>query len=76
MMDWQKHISIDPEICHGRACVVRTRILVSVVLDNLAAGLPHEEIIRSYPGLSRDGIQACIAYAADLTREEASGLPT
>ncbi len=75
-MDWQKHISIDPEVCHGQACVTSTRVLVSVVLDNLAAGLPHEEIIRSYPGLTPAGIQACIAYAADLAREEIVGLST
>jgi len=37
--------------------------------------LPHEEIIRSYPRLTREGIQACIAYAADLAREEIVGLP-
>jgi len=74
-MDWQQFISVDPEICHGQACVAGTRILVSVVLDNLAAGLPHEEIIRSYPRLTREGIQACIAYAADLAREEIVGLP-
>lgn len=75
-MDWRQYISIDPKICHGQACVAGTRILVSVVLDNLAAGLPPDEIIRSYPRLTHEGIQACIAYAADLAREEIVGLPT
>jgi len=74
-MDWRKYISIDPHICHGQACVTGTRILVSVVLDNLAAGLPEDEMIASYRGLTRDGIHACIAYAADLAREEVVGLP-
>jgi uncharacterized protein (DUF433 family) len=74
-MDWRQHISVDPNICHGQACVTGTRVLVSVVLDNLAAGLPPEEIISSYPRLTRQHIQACIAYAADLTREEIVGLP-
>lgn len=46
-----------------------TRILVSVVLDNLAAGLTPEEIMRSYPPLTREDIQACIAYAASLAHE-------
>jgi uncharacterized protein (DUF433 family) len=74
-MEWKRYISVDPNVCHGQACVAGTRILVSVVLDNLAAGLLQEEIIRSYPPLTREGIQACIAYAADLAREENVGLP-
>ena len=74
-MDWQKHITVDPAVCHGQACVAGTRILVSVVLDNLAAGIAEEEIIASYPRLTPQSIQACIAYAADLAREQLVGLP-
>jgi uncharacterized protein (DUF433 family) len=55
--------------------VAGTRILVSVVLDNLAAGIPESEIIKSYPRLTPEALQACIAYAADLAREEVVGLP-
>ncbi|HYI09593.1 MAG TPA: DUF433 domain-containing protein [Thermoanaerobaculia bacterium] len=74
-MDWRPHIVVDPKICHGQACVAGTRILVSVVLDNLAAGLPEDEILASYPTLTQEAIHACIAYAADLAREEVVGLP-
>jgi uncharacterized protein (DUF433 family) len=74
-MDWQRHISVDPNVCHGQACVAGTRIPVSVVLDNLAVGIPPAEIVQSYPRLSLDDIQACIAYAADLAREEVVALP-
>lgn len=42
---------------------------VSVVLDNLAAGLTVGEILRSYPSLSEEAVQAAIAYAAELARE-------
>ncbi len=38
-MDWQNYITVDPNICHGQAYLKGTRILASVVLDNLAAGL-------------------------------------
>lgn len=69
-MDWRRHITVDPNICHGQACVAGSRILVSVVLDNLAAGIPEREIIDSYPFLTREAIHACIAYAADLARDE------
>ena len=65
-MDWQRHISVDPNVCHGQACVAGTRIPVSVVLDNLAVGIPPAEIVQSYPRLSPDDIQACIAYVVAL----------
>ena len=55
-MRWQKHITVDSNICHGRACIAGTRIPVSVVLDNLAAGLNSEDIQMSYPSLSSDDI--------------------
>jgi uncharacterized protein (DUF433 family) len=64
-MDWHRHITLDPNVCHGQACVARTRIPVSVVLDNLAAGLSEAEILKSYPRLSHQTVQACVAYAAD-----------
>jgi uncharacterized protein (DUF433 family) len=49
--------------------------MVSVVLDNLAAGLTPEDIVHSYPSLSREAIQAAIAYAAELARERIVALP-
>ena len=68
-MNWKERISVDPLVCHGKACVKGTRIMVSVVLDNLAAGVPQEEILKSYPSLIEDDIHAVIAYAAELARE-------
>jgi len=69
VMDWRDYISVDPLICHGKACIKGTRIMVSVVLDNLAVGLEPDAILRSYPSLTREAIQAAISYAADLSRE-------
>jgi uncharacterized protein (DUF433 family) len=63
-------ISVDPDICHGKPCIRGTRIMVTVILDNLAEGLPPEEIVAEYPPLVIEDIQAAIAYAAMLTREE------
>ena len=68
-MNWHEHIVVDPKICHGRPCIRGTRIMVSVILDNLAAGLTPDEIIRSYPAVTADDIKASIAYAADLARD-------
>jgi len=74
-MNWWNFISVDPEICHGKACMKGTRIMVSVVLDNLAAGLTVDEIIQSYPSLKREAIFAAISYAAELTRERIVAIP-
>ena len=68
-MDWRDYITVDPAVCHGKACLKGTRIMVSIVLDNLAAGLTSDEIVHSYPSLSKESVQAAIAYAAELTRE-------
>ena len=68
-MNWRDHITVDPNVCHGQACINGTRVMVSVVLDNLAAGLSEEEILASYPSLRPESIQAAIAYAAELARE-------
>ena len=59
-MDWQQHVTIDPAVCHGQACVRGTRIPVSVVLDNLAVGRTPDQILTSYPTLTSAAIQACI----------------
>ena len=74
-MNWKDRISVDPNICHGKACIRGTRVIVSVILDNLAAGLSGEEIISSYPSLGTDDIGAAIAYAADLARERVIPTP-
>lgn len=68
-------ISVDPSVCHGKACIKGTRIMVSVILDNLAAGFSPSEVLQSYPSLTLDDIQAATAYAADLTRERVIPLP-
>ncbi len=74
-MIWRDYITVDPLVCHGKACIKGTRIMVSVVLDNLVAGLSYEEVIESYPSLNRESVQAAIAYAAELTRERVVGMP-
>jgi uncharacterized protein (DUF433 family) len=75
-MNWRDKITTNPQICHGKACIRGTRIMVSVILDNLASGLTQEEILKSYPSLSRPDIDAAVAYAADLAREKVIALPS
>lgn len=64
-----ERITIDPSVCHGKACIKGTRIPVSVILDNLAEGISQEEILKSYPSLSLEDIKAAIAYGAMLAKE-------
>jgi len=68
-MDWRTRIFSDPSICHGKACIKGTRIMASVVLDNLAAGQTPEDVLRLYPSLQIEDMQAAMAYAAELARE-------
>ena len=68
-MNLLDRISVDSQICHGKACIKGTRIMVTVILDNLAAGVSSEEILKSYPTLCPDDIKAAIAYGAELAKE-------
>ena len=68
-MNLLERISVDPQICHGKVCIKGTRIMVTVILDNLAEGVSPEEILKSYPTLHPDDIKAAIAYGAELAKE-------
>jgi uncharacterized protein (DUF433 family) len=74
-MDWRDRITINPQVCHGKACIAGTRIMVSVILDNLADEVPPEEILASYPAMKADDLRAAIAYAAELAREQFVAIP-
>ena len=68
-MNWRDHIVVDPMICHGRACIVGTRVLVTTILDNLAAGLDPDEIVESYPSITGESVRAAMRYAAGFAKE-------
>lgn len=75
VMNWRDRIHVDPLICHGKPCIRGTRIMVSVILDNLAVGESTDAIVKSYPTLRSEDVQAAIAYAADLARYRVIALP-
>lgn len=62
-------IVTDPAICHGKPCIRGHRIWVSLIVDLLADGMTAEQIVAQYRGLDVDDVRACIAYAAEMTRE-------
>jgi uncharacterized protein (DUF433 family) len=68
-MTWREHIQSDPAVCHGKACIKGTRVMLSVILDSLAAGLTTAEVLGRYPGLREEQVGAALAYASGLLRE-------
>jgi uncharacterized protein (DUF433 family) len=69
----RSRISIDPEICHGKPVIRRTRVLVSNVLADLAAGRTFQQIIKSYPNITVQDIKAALSFGSDLAKFE--GIP-
>jgi uncharacterized protein (DUF433 family) len=69
MENWKERISVNSAVCQGKACIRGTRIMLSVILDNVAGGVPRAEILASYPALKSEDIDAALAYAVELVRE-------
>jgi len=76
LMDWSERISTNTDICHGKPCIRGTRIMVSVILDNLADDVDTETILKNYPSLKHEDIRAAIGYAAELAKERFVPLKT
>lgn len=70
-----KRVSVDPNVCFGKACIRGTRIWVSLVVDNLAEGATEPELLEAYPQLAPEDIRAALAYAAEMTRERVIPVP-
>ena len=67
-MKWQDRITVDPQVCHGQACIKGSRVLVSVVLDGLAERETPEAIATAYR-ITVGDVQAALEYAADLAKD-------
>ena len=69
-MTQYERIIVDPDILVGKPVVKGTRLSVDFLLGLLAQGWPESEILRNYPGLEREDLLACWAYASDVLRDE------
>lgn len=69
-MEWSERIVIDPRVLVGKPVIRGTRLAVEFIIDLLAQGWPEEEILANYPGLTREDILACLAYASATLRAE------
>lgn len=74
-MNWRERITSDPSVCHGAVCIKGTRIMVTVILDNLADGCSVDALLESYPTLTDRDVRAALAYAAELAHEGVIRLP-
>lgn len=68
-MEWRDRITTDPEVLSGKPVIRGTRLAVEFILELLAAGQPESEIVSNYPGITREDILACLAYASYLAHE-------
>lgn len=69
-MDYRGIITMEPGKRGGKPCIRGMRITVYDVLDYLASGMSTEDVLRDFPYLTREDIQACLAYAADRERSQ------
>jgi len=65
-----ERISIDPDVCHGQACIKGTRIPVHQIVLMLANGDTIDDLLKAYPTITRDDILACLEYAGTLAEEQ------
>jgi uncharacterized protein (DUF433 family) len=67
-MNWEDRITITPGIRSGKPCVRGTRITVYDILEYLAGGMTEDQVLADFPGLTREDIRACLAFAAARER--------
>ena len=63
-MPWQERIVVDPQILVGKPVIRGTRLAVELIVDLLAQGWSEDDILKNYPGLTREDVQACLKYAS------------
>ena len=70
MVDWKDRIVVDPQILLGKPVIKGTRISVELLLDRLSDGWSMEDILASYPHITRDDVLAALSFVAEIYREE------
>lgn len=71
-MDYRGIITIEPDKRSGKPCIRGTRMTVTDVLEYLAGGMTHAELLEEFPDLTEEDIRACLAFAADRERRLAA----
>jgi uncharacterized protein (DUF433 family) len=69
-MGWEDRISVDPKVLVGKPVIKGTRIAVEFLMELMANGWTHEQILVNYPHLTEDDIQAALHYATEAVKQE------
>jgi uncharacterized protein (DUF433 family) len=69
-MNWQDRITLDPKVLVGKPVIKGTRIAVEFVIDLLGRGWTSEQVLKEYDHLTPQDIQACLAYAGEVLKDE------
>ena len=69
-VDWKDRITVDPSILVGKPVVKGTRLAVEFIVDLLAQGWSVDDVLRNYPGLTHEDVQACLRYASAVLHAE------
>jgi len=69
-MNWRDHIVSDPAILVGKPTIKGTRISVELLLDRLADGWSMEDLLESYPHITREDVHAALAFVSEIFKEE------
>jgi uncharacterized protein (DUF433 family) len=69
-LDWQERIVVAPDVLVGKPIVRGTRLAVEFIIDLLAQGWTEAELLRNYPGLTHEDVQACLGYASATLQAE------
>lgn len=69
-MSWSERITIDPDVLAGKPVVRGTRLAVDFIIGLLGQGWSESDILRNYPGLTREDIAACLQYASEVLQAE------
>ncbi|MEQ1792596.1 MAG: DUF433 domain-containing protein [Nitrospira sp.] len=63
-------ISIDPQVCSGKPCIRGTQIMVTNILGLIAGGYSNEQILQTYPELTREDLAAALDYVSQVVDED------
>ena len=69
-MNWKDRIEVNPEVLVGKPIIKGTRISVELILDRLADGWTMEDVLTSYPRISREDVLAALSFSSELFKEE------
>lgn len=68
-MDWRERIVVSQEILAGKPIIKGTRLAVQFIVSLLVQGWTKEDLLRNYPGLTEEDIEACLAYTSEVLKD-------